>query len=108
MRILYLSDYQKLLHPFIILFYIFILLMISSINKFIIYVYYFLLANQLISIKKNWNSPFKKRDNVRKLFDISRELPKYVDRVTYPEEIFKILFKKHYTDSPLLPSELDA
>jgi hypothetical protein len=108
MRILYLSNYQKLLHPSIILFYIFILLMISFINKFIIYVYYFLLANQLISTKKDWDSPFRKENNIRKFPGISRKLPRYVDRATYSEGIFKVLSRKHYTDSPLLLSELDV
>jgi hypothetical protein len=108
MRILYLSDYQKLLHPFIISFYIFILLIVFFINKFIIYVYYFLLANQLVSIKKDWDSLFRKRSNIRKFPNIPRGLPKYVDRATYLEEIFEILFRKHYTDFPLLLNELDA
>jgi hypothetical protein len=107
MRAPYLSDYQKLLHPFIISFYIFILLIISSINKFIIHIYYFLLANQLTNIKKDWDNPSKKKDNVRKLPDIPRKLSKYIDRAIYPEGMLKILFKKYYIDFPLLLSELD-
>jgi hypothetical protein len=82
--------------------------MISSINEFIIYIYYFLLANQLVNIKKNWDNSFKKRNNVRKLSDISRELFKYIDRVIYPEEMLEILFRKYYADFPLLLSELDV
>jgi hypothetical protein len=108
MRVLCLSDYQKLLHPSIISFYIFILLMISSINKFIIHIYYFLLINQLASIKKDWDSSSRKGGNVRKLFNISREFPKYIDRVIYPEEIFEVLFRKYYIGFPLLLSELDV
>jgi hypothetical protein len=91
-----------------ILFYIFILLIVSSINKFIIYIYYFLLANQLINIKKDWDNPFIKKNNIRKLPNIPREFPKYINRVTYPEKIFRILFRKHDINSPLLLSELDA
>jgi hypothetical protein len=82
--------------------------MISSINKFIIYVYYFLLANQLTSIKKEWDSSSKKKDNIRKLSDIPRGLPRYIDRAIYSEKIFEVLSRKYYTDFPLLPSELDA
>jgi hypothetical protein len=82
--------------------------MISSINEFIIYIYYFLLANQLVNIKKNWDNSFKKRNNVRKLSDISRKLFKYIDRVIYPEEMLEILFRKYYADFPLLLSELDV
>jgi hypothetical protein len=108
MRALYLFDYQKLLHTSIISFYIFMLLMISFINKFIIYIYYFLLANQLTNIKKDWDSPFRKEDNIRKFSDISRGFPKYIDRATYSEEIFGILFKKYYAGFPLLLSELDT
>jgi hypothetical protein len=89
-------------------FYILILLMISSINKFIIHIYYFLLANQLTNIKKDWDNPFRKRDNIRKFSDISRELSRYIDRATYPEGIFKVLSKKYYTDFPLLLSELNT
>jgi hypothetical protein len=89
-------------------FYILILLMISFINKFIIYIYYFLLANQLANIKKDWDSLSRKGNNVRKLPDIPRKFPKYVDRAIYPEGMLRILFKKHYTDFPLLPSELDV
>jgi hypothetical protein len=81
--------------------------MISSINEFIIYVYYFLLANQLASIKKDWDNSSKKKNNVRKFSDISRGFPKYIDRATYPEKMLGILPRKHYTGSPLLPSELD-
>jgi hypothetical protein len=91
-----------------ILFYIFILLMVFSINEFMIYIYYFFLANQLASIKKDWNSLFRKGNNIRKFSDISLEFLKYIDRVIYPEEIFGILFKKYYTDFPLLLSELDT
>jgi hypothetical protein len=108
MRALCLPDYQKLLHPSIILFYIFILLMISSINEFMIYVYYFLLVNQLASIKKDWDSSFRKRGNIRKLPNISRGFSRYVDRVIYFEKIFRILFRKHYIGSSLLLNELDA
>jgi hypothetical protein len=50
----------------------------------------------------------KWRAAVRKLPGIPRELPKYIDRVTYPEEMLEILFRKYYAGSPLLPSELDA
>jgi hypothetical protein len=107
MRAPYLPDYQKLLYTSIISFYILILLIISSINKFIIHIYYFLLINQLTNIKKDWDNLFRKRNNIRKLPDIPRELSKHIDRATYPEEMLKILFRKHYTDSPLLPSELD-
>jgi hypothetical protein len=82
--------------------------MISFINKFMIHIYYFLLANQLASIKKDWNNSSRKEDNIRKLPNIPRELPKHIDRDTYPEEILKILSKKHYIDFPLLLSELDA
>jgi hypothetical protein len=82
--------------------------MISSINKFIIYVYYFLLANQLASIKKDWDNSSKKGNNIRKLSDISRGLSKYINRATYLEEMLKILFRKYYINSPLLLSELDA
>jgi hypothetical protein len=108
MRAPYLPDYQKLLHTSIISFYILILLMISSINEFIIHIYYFFLANQLASIKKNWNNSSRKRDNIRKLPDIPREFPKYINRATYPEGILEVLFRKHYTDSPLLLSELNT
>jgi hypothetical protein len=108
MRTLYLPDYQKLLHPFIILFYIFMLLIISFINKFIIHIYYFFLANQLTNIKKDWDNSSRKKDNIRKFSDIPRGFLKYIDRVTYPEGIFRILFKKHYISSPLLLSELDV
>jgi hypothetical protein len=108
MRAPYLPNYQKLLYPFIISFYIFILLMVSSINEFIIYIYYFILANQLANIKKNWNNSFKKRNNIRKLLNIPRELPKHINRATYSEEMLEVLSKKHYTDFPLLPNELDA
>jgi hypothetical protein len=107
MRALYLFNYQKLLHPSIILFYIFILLMISFINEFIIYIYYFILANQLANTKKDWDSPFRKKGNVRKLPGIPREFPKYVDRAIYSERMLEILSRKHYTDSPLLLNELD-
>jgi hypothetical protein len=81
--------------------------MISSINKFIIYIYYFFLANQLASIKKNWNNPSKKGSNIRKLPDIPRGLPKYIDRATYPEEMLGILSRKYYISFPLLSSELN-
>jgi hypothetical protein len=108
MRTLYLPDYQKLLHTSIISFYILILLMISSINKFIIYVYYFLLANQLTSIKKDWDNSFRKRNNIRKLSNIPRGFSRYVDRAIYSEGIFGILFRKYYIGSPLLSSELDV
>jgi hypothetical protein len=108
MRALYLSDYQKLLHPFIILFYIFILLMISFINEFIIYIYYFLLANQLASIKKDWDSSSRKGDNIKKLSNISRGFSRYVDRATYFEEILEVLFRKYYIGFPFLPSELNV
>jgi hypothetical protein len=82
--------------------------MISSINKFIIHIYYFLLANQLTNIKKDWDNPFRKRDNIRKFSDISRELSRYIDRATYPEEMLEVLFRKHYTDFSFLPSELNT
>jgi hypothetical protein len=82
--------------------------MISSINKFIIYIYYFLLANQLTNIKKDWNNSFRKGNNIRKLSDILRGLPKYIDRATYPEEMLEVLFRKHYTDFSFLPSELNT
>jgi hypothetical protein len=82
--------------------------MIPSINKFIIYVYYFLLANQLTNIKKDWNSSFRKGGNVRKFSDIPREFPRYIDRATYPEGMLGILFRKHYIGFPLLLSELDT
>jgi hypothetical protein len=82
--------------------------MISSINKFIIYIYYFLLANQLANTKKNWDSPSRKGSNIRKFLDIPRGLPKHVDRAIYPEEMLRILSRKHYINSPLLPNELDA
>jgi hypothetical protein len=83
------------------------LLMISSINEFMIHIYYFFLINQLANIKKDWDSSSRKKDNIKKLPNISRELPRYVDRATYPEEMFGILSRKYYIDSPLLPSELD-
>jgi hypothetical protein len=108
MRTPYLSNYQKLLYPFIILFYILILLIISSINEFMIYIYYFILANQLANTKKDWDSFSKKEDNIKKLSNISREFSKYIDRATYPEGILRILSRKHYIDSPLLLSELDV
>jgi hypothetical protein len=108
MRTSYLPDYQKLLYSFIISFYIFILLMISSINKFIIHIYYFLLANQLANIKKDWDNLFRKGNNIRKLPDIFRRFLRYINRATYSEEIFGILFRKHYIGFPLLPNELDA
>jgi hypothetical protein len=82
--------------------------MIFSINKFIIHVYYFLLANQLTNTKKDWDSLSRKRNNIRKFPDISRGLSKYVNRAIYPERMLEILPKKHYTDFPLLPNELDA
>jgi hypothetical protein len=82
--------------------------MISSINKFIIYIYYFLLANQLTSIKKDWDNSFRKGSNVRKFPDIPRELSRYVDRAIYPEGMLGVLSRKHYADFPLLPSELDV
>jgi hypothetical protein len=82
--------------------------MISSINKFIIYIYYFLLANQLANIKKDWDSPFRKRDNIKKLPDISRGLPRYIDRATYLEGMLEILSRKYYIGSPLLLSELNV
>jgi hypothetical protein len=47
-------------------------------------------------------------DTVRKLPGIPRELPRHIDRATYPEGMLRILFRKHYADSPLLPNELDA
>jgi hypothetical protein len=82
--------------------------MIYFINKFIIHIYYFLLANQLANTKKDWNNPSKKKDNVRKLPNILRGLPKYIDRATYSEGMLEILSKKYYIDFPLLLSELDA
>jgi hypothetical protein len=72
-----------------------------------IYIYYFLLANQLANIKKNWDSSSRKKDNIRKLPNISRGFSRYIDRATYLEEIFRILSRKYYAGSPLLPSELD-
>jgi hypothetical protein len=45
---------------------------------------------------------------VRKLPGIPRELPRHVDRATYPEGMLGVLSKKHYADSPLLLSELDV
>jgi hypothetical protein len=108
MRAPCLSDYQKLLHTSIISFYIFILLMISSINKFIIYIYYFLLTNQLANTKKNWDSPSRKRGNIRKLSDIPRGIPRYIDRDIYPEVMLWILSRKHYINFSLLLSELDT
>jgi hypothetical protein len=47
-------------------------------------------------------------ESVRKLPDIPRGLPRYVDRVTYPEGMLGVLPRKHYTGFPLLLSELDA
>jgi hypothetical protein len=82
--------------------------MIFSINEFIIYVYYFLLANQLANIKKDWDSFSRKGGNIRKFPDIPRGFSRYVDRVIYPEAIFGVLFRKYYADSPFLLSELDA
>jgi hypothetical protein len=81
--------------------------MISFINEFIIYVYYFFLANQLANIKKDWDSLFRKESNIRKFPDISRGFSRYIDRVIYFEEIFEVLFKKYYIGFPLLSSELD-
>jgi hypothetical protein len=107
MRTLYLPDYQKLLHSSIISFYIFILLMVSSINEFIIYVYYFLLANQLTNIKKDWDSPSRKKDNIRKFSNILREFSRYIDRAIYSEGMLEVLSKKYYIDFPLLLIELD-
>jgi hypothetical protein len=37
-----------------------------------------------------------------------RELPRHVDRATYPEGMLEVLPRKHYAGSPLLPNELDA
>jgi hypothetical protein len=82
--------------------------MISSINEFIIYIYYFLLANQLVNTKKDWNSSFSKRSNVRKLPDIPRKLSKYINRAIYLEKMLEILSRKYYADFPLLPNELDT
>jgi hypothetical protein len=45
--------------------------------------------------------------NVRKLPDIHRELPRHVNRASYPGEMLRIPPWKHYIGSPLLPSELD-
>jgi hypothetical protein len=45
---------------------------------------------------------------VRKLPDIPRELPRYVDRATYPEGMLGVLSRKHYAGFPLLLSELDV
>jgi hypothetical protein len=73
-----------------------------------IHIYYFFLANQLASIKKNWNNSFRKRNNIRKLPNIPQRLPKYINRTIYPEGILRILFKKHYISFPLLLNELDT
>jgi hypothetical protein len=89
-------------------FYIFILLIISFINKFIIHVYYFLLANQLASTKKDSTNFFMKGGNITKLPDIPQELSKYINRAIYPERMLRILFRKHYINFPLLLSELDT
>jgi hypothetical protein len=72
-----------------------------------IYIYYFLLANQLTNTKKDWDNSSRKGDNVKKLPNIPRELSRYIDRATYSEKMLRILSRKYYIDSPLLSSELN-
>jgi hypothetical protein len=64
--------------------------------------------DQLTSIKKDRDSPSRKENYIRKLSDIHRELPKYIDRASYLEGIFKISSLKYYINFPLLLSELDV